>query len=741
MSDWRRAAWSRCWARAVVGKTRLALELAREGQRQFPGGVWLVDVSPLSDDALLTQVLGSTLGLPEDAGRDRLDTVLSRLEREQLLILFDNCEHLRRPCALLAHALLSRCPGLKVLATSREPLNLPGESIFRVPPLTMRAAVELFAERAREAGALDGGPPEVVEAVCQRLDRMPLAIEFAAAHARAMTSQEILRRLDDRFKLLRGGSQVAPARQQTLRATIAWSYGLLSSPERTLSDRLAIFAGGSTADAAEEICADNELPSAEVAELLEQLVDKSLLVPEVGAEGQTRYWQLETVRAHARENLSSQPETAALERRHALHYAEMAERAGPALMRSGARSWLRNLAAESDNLRAALDWCHDHEPGRELRAAVALVLFWLWRDSAAEGRRRLARVLTNFSDPTVDRAMALTASSRLASRTLDYEAAATALQEALEIQRQRGSVEEVAWAQRELGLTLTFATRFDEARPLLQEAMAAAQATGERSMIAAGLLGVGLVTAATDPSEARDLLLKCVAVRRQLSQHRSNFSQPVAAASVEPSSAGPAAGPRGSSRGDRTEDAWALAALGGVSASLGELDQAEQALDEALVVAGEVDDRGMVGGILACAAAVAAQRGMGQRASILKGAAYRLWGPSGTNLPPWLEQSYANIQATDPADLVRDLDRLVAYATGRHPVPAASRPKPGPVSAREAEVAMLVTEGLSNSEIGRTLHLSERTVETHVQHILNKLGFHSRSQIAAWIGTGQQALR
>jgi predicted ATPase len=243
-----------------------------------------VDVSPLSDDALLTQVLGSTLGLPEDAGRDRLDTVLSRLEREQLLILFDNCEHLRRPCALLAHALLSRCPGLKVLATSREPLNLPGESIFRVPPLTMRAAVELFAERAREAGALDGGPPEVVEAVCQRLDRMPLAIELAAAHARAMTSQEILRRLDDRFKLLRGGSQVAPARQQTLRATIAWSYGLLSSPERTLSDRLAIFAGGSTADAAEEICADNELPSAEVAELMEQLVDKSLLVPEVGAE-------------------------------------------------------------------------------------------------------------------------------------------------------------------------------------------------------------------------------------------------------------------------------------------------------------------------------------------------------------------------------------------------------------------------------------------------------------------------
>jgi DNA-binding NarL/FixJ family response regulator len=132
---------------------------------------------------------------------------------------------------------------------------------------------------------------------------------------------------------------------------------------------------------------------------------------------------------------------------------------------------------------------------------------------------------------------------------------------------------------------------------------------------------------------------------------------------------------------------------------------------------------------------------MGQRASILKGAAYRLWGPSGTNLPPWLEQSYANIRATDPADLVRDLDRLVAYATGRHPVPAASRPKPGPVSAREAEVAMLVTEGLSNREIGSTLHLSERTVETHVQHILNKLGFHSRSQIAAWIGTGQQALR
>ncbi|MBO0703714.1 MAG: hypothetical protein J2P39_00215 [Candidatus Dormibacteraeota bacterium] len=724
------------------GKTRLALELGRECQRLFPDGVWLVDVSPLDDDALLTQVLGSTLEVPEDAGHDRLDTVLRRLEPAQLLILFDNCEHLRRSCALLAHALLSRCPRLKVLATSREPLNLPGESIFRVPPLARGEAVALFAERAREAGALNEGPPDVVEAVCGRLDRMPLAIELAAAHARAMTGQEILRRLDDRFKLLRGGSQVAPARQQTLRATIAWSYGLLSRAECTLSDRLGIFAGGCTAEAAEEIGADDQLPGADVAELIEQLVDKSLLVPEVGAEGQTRYWQLETVRAHARERLSSQAETVALARRHALYYANMAERAGPALMRSGARSWLNSLAAESDNLRAALDWCHEHEPGHELRAAVALVLFWFWRDAAAEGRRRLAGVLTNFPDPTVERATALTAIGRVASRTLDYEAATTALREALEIQRRIGTVEEVAWAQRELGLTLTFATRFDEARPLLQEAMAAARATGRQPMIAAALLGVGLVTAGTDMAAARNLLLECVAVRRRLSQCRSSFDQLTVAASGEPSGLGPAVGPRGSSRGDRSEDAWALAALGGVLASLGELDRAEQALDESLVVAGEVEDRGMVGGTLACAAAVAAQRGMAGRASILKGAAYRLWGPSGTtNLPPWLEQSYAGLEATDPGVLVSDLDRLVAFATGRQGVPEAGRPKTGPVSAREAEVATLVTEGLSNRQIGRALHLSERTVETHVQHILNKLGFHSRSQIAAWVGTGHEGSR
>ncbi|MDR0358623.1 MAG: LuxR C-terminal-related transcriptional regulator [bacterium] len=717
------------------GKTRLALELGRECQRLFPDGVWLVDVSPLDDDALLTQVVGSTLEVPEEAGRDRLDTVLRRLEPAQVLILFDNCEHLRGPCALLAHALLSRCPRLKVLATSREPLNLPGESIFRVPPLARGEAVELFAERAREAGALDEGPPDIVEAVCRRLDRMPLAIELAAAHARAMTGQEILRRLDDRFQLLRGGSQVAPARQQTLRATIAWSYGLLSQAERTLSDRLAIFAGGCTAEAAEEVCADGELPSVEVAGLIEQLVDKSLLVPEVGAEGQTRYWQLETVRAHARERLPSQAETAALARRHALHYADLAERTGPALMRSGARSWLNSLAAESDNLRAALDWCHEHEPGRELRAAAALVLFWMWRDAAAEGRRRLAGVLRNFPDPTVDRAMALTAGARLASRTVDYEAATAALQEALEIQRRMGTVEEVAWAQRELGLTLTFATRFEEARPLLQEAMAAARATGRQPMIAAGLLGIGLVTAATDMAAARDLLVECVAARRRLSRCPSGFEGPTAAATAERSSLGPAVGPRGASRGDRAEDAWALAALGGISASLGELDQAGRALDEALVIAAEVEDRGMVGGTLACAAAVAAQRGMGRRASVLKGAAYRLWGPSGTtNLPPWLEQSYAGIEATDPGVLVSDLDRLVAFATGRQGGAEAGRPKAGPVSAREAEVAMLVTEGLSNRDIGRALHLSERTVETHVQHILNKLGFHSRSQIAAWVG-------
>jgi predicted ATPase/DNA-binding CsgD family transcriptional regulator len=684
------------------GKTRLALELARDCLPHYPEGVRLVDLSPLSDGALVAQALARTLDIHEEIGRDWIDTLVSRLGAARLLVLLDNCEHLRPAAAEAAHALLSGCGSLQVLATSREPLNLPGESIFRVPPLTAEEAVELFAVRARQAGAMDEGQPEVVEDICRRLDMMPLAIELAAARARAMTSREILRRLDDRFRLLRGGSQVAPARQQTLRATIEWSYALLTPQERALSDRLAIFAGGFTVAAAEQVCADSELLPVDVSELLERLVDRSLLVPEVSAAGETRYSQLETVREYARERLSWLPEADAIARRHAAHFEKVAERARPELMTGEVGPWLQALVEEADNLRAALDWCHEHEPGWELRMALTLFAFWLSRGFVAEGRRRLAGILAKFPDPNLDRALALSASGRLASRQNDFEAAEASLHEALVIQRRSGNPRGVARAQRELGLVLAYELRYDEARPLLEEAVASARATGEPSMLAAALDYYGFLAAATDdPAGARLVLVESVAIRRQL--------------------------------GQRYPAAFALLTLGRVLVSLGELDQAEQALDEALAVLREVGDLAAMAIALLIVSVIAARRGLGQRAAVLKGAAHQIGDRSGSSAPPWRDLWFTDMEAADPGDLVSDLDRLVATATDGRVALAATRPKLPQLSGREAQVAGLVAEGLSNRKIGVALHISERTVETHVQHILNKLAFHSRSQIAAWV--------
>jgi predicted ATPase len=381
------------------GKTRLALEVASRVLGVYPDGVWFVDLAPLADQTLVPRAVLATLGLREAPGRSPLDTLTDHLRSRRTLLVLDNCEHLLDACARLADALLRGCPGLRILATSREALGIAGESRRRVPSLAVPDpdrlpavgslgdydAVRLFAERARavqhEFALVERNAPAVVR-VCHRVDGIPLALELAAARVRVLSLEQLAARLDNRLRLLTGGSRTAPSRQQTLRATLSWSYELLTDDEQRLFARLAVFAGGWTLDAAEAVCAGAGLEASAVLDLLTRLVDQSLVVAGDGT-GPHRYRLLETLREYGRERLAEGGESEALQRRHAAYFLAQAERAEAY---AGRVASLDDLAVDLNNLRAALRWYGDRCAVEEgLRLGAALGELWLYLGRPSEG--------------------------------------------------------------------------------------------------------------------------------------------------------------------------------------------------------------------------------------------------------------------------------------------------------------------------------------------------------------------
>jgi predicted ATPase/class 3 adenylate cyclase len=356
-----------------VGKTRLALQTAAGLVEAHPDGVWLVELAPLADPALVPQAVAAAVGVREEPGRPLVATLADALRPKHLLLLLDNCEHLLDAAAALAAALLRACPGVRVLATSREALGLAGEAPYRVPSLALPApgstppvaaparpeAVTLFVERAAVAqpafAVTDRTAPAVVE-VCRRLDGIPLAIELAAARVRVLPVEQLLARLDDRFRLLTGGGRTVPPRQRTLRATVEWSHALLSEAERALFARLAVFAGGFSLEAAEAVGAGDGVPTDEVLDRLSRLVDQSLVVADEAADGTARFRLLETLRQYAGERLAASGEAAAARDRHAAFYLALAEASRPPAAEHHDGAWLARLEREHDNLRAALAW-------------------------------------------------------------------------------------------------------------------------------------------------------------------------------------------------------------------------------------------------------------------------------------------------------------------------------------------------------------------------------------------------
>lgn len=365
-----------------VGKTRLAGQLAARLASSLGDGAWFVDLGPVTDAEAVPVAVARVLGLPDRRTRSTADTVLEHLRSKHAMVVLDNCEHLLDECADLATAILDRCPDVTVLATSREPIGVAGEAIWRVPSLPLSdAAVQLFVDRAQQVCAafnLTGDEAATVAEICRRLDGIPLAIELAAARVRVLSLSDIASSLNDRFRLLTGGVRTAVRRQQTLRASVDWSYALLSEPERVLLHRLAVFMGGFDLSAAQAVAVGEDLASHQVLDMLSLLVDKSLVVAET-ASGRKRYRLLETIRQYAQEKLGESGEAEALHARHAEHYATVAARLdNPGQNRLDAL--VADTDLEFDNMHAAFTWYQDSaEPEHALKLASALTPLWIMR--------------------------------------------------------------------------------------------------------------------------------------------------------------------------------------------------------------------------------------------------------------------------------------------------------------------------------------------------------------------------
>ena len=488
-----------------VGKTRLALRVATLALTNgFRDGVWLVELAALSDPDLVPQAVATVLGLKEARDTSLTERLAGYLQARHLLLVLDNAEHLLAACAHLAENLLRRCPQVIVLATSRERLGVPGELTYRVPSLSMPEpgrdataqslaeyeSVRLFCERVRlhrsHFAVTDQNAPALAN-LCRRLDGIPLAIELAAAQVRSMSVEEVDERLERGFLLLSGGARTTLPRQQTLRALIDWSYDLLSEAERALLCRASVFAGGWTLAAAEQVCADERVPTAAVVDLLTSLVDKSLVVAEERS-GATRYTLLETVRQYARDRLLERGDEAQWRHSHLAYFLALSGEIEPLLRGAEVESGLNRLQLEHDNLRVAMDWAESGRGDTVSGLQIAAAIWWFWsvRGYLREGRRRLSALLAAAPDTQAlaDRAKALRGAGGLARQQADYSAAEDLQRQSLAIRRELGDQRGVAMTLGSLGTIAEQRGDYETARALQEESLAIQRELGDRASAA-----------------------------------------------------------------------------------------------------------------------------------------------------------------------------------------------------------------------------------------------------------------
>jgi non-specific serine/threonine protein kinase len=608
-----------------IGKTRLAIEVAHETRHQYRDGGWIAELASLGDQRIVVQAVASVFDVREEAGEPLVDTLCGALRGRELLLVLDNCEHLADGCAGLAAALLDACPRVRVLATSRAALGVTGEARYEVPPLTLPVAeatlalgeqkryesVELFVARASAASpgfVVSEWNAATVGELCRRLEGIPLAIELAAARVKVLSVEQILARLDDRFRLLTRGSRTAPTRQQTLRAAFDWSYDLLTQEERALFRRMSVFAGGWTLEAAEQVArcevrgARSEgsrtsdlatrnsqlatpLAAGDVLDGLSRLVDKSLVV--VRERGnQARFEMLETVRQYAWEKLADAGEDAAALKAHAGWYLGLAERDQGRFQAMDDSAWLSRLDAEHDNLRMALKRGMDGGGYVDacLRLCAALGRFWVSRGFASEGRRWVQAALAcDEGAATLERAKAMYWLGGFAGYESDFEAARVALEESALLFRGLGDGSGLARCLHVLGHALMFLGSYEQA-----------VAAAEECMQLAGEIGDQLLAA-----RARDTLANIAIRRREFERARRYLEESLAVYREH---------------GARSAVSITLSSLGSVAQYASDLDRAEAYLEESMNIAQEDGYARRVADIRCVLGAVATDRGEHERA-------------------------------------------------------------------------------------------------------------------------------
>ncbi len=780
-----------------IGKTRLLLRLLAALSEDYPDGTWFVELGDLRQAELVVSRVATAIGVAEEPGVPLIETLTDALRTRRLLLALDNCEHLIDACASLCQRLLAGSPGLQVVATSREALRVAAEVVWQVPPLALPPAaatgaaelagydaVRLFADRA--AAAVPGfslGPANVasVVAVCRALDGLPLAIELAAARVRVLSVDQIAARLGDRFHLLTTGDRTAPPRQQTLRAAIDWSFDLLSVPEQVLMRRLSVFSS-SALEMAEQVCADEQLPAAEILDLLAGLAEKSLVEVEPDMLAQARYRMLETIREYAAARLDAAGETEVMRRRLTAYSQAVAEQNMSIGMALVPASWsdrvdvFRRYDAEAGNVREVLRWCQDSgDIERGLRICTAISPCWIVRGSFAEGAEWLDTFLaaaeSKAAGPVSDgvRGAALVARGQLALAAGDPPGAQKLAREGLELCLAAGSEYWIAAALNLLAETALHTGQIAEGAQRADEAIARARQAGDqwnegyalgtraaaaalsgnlseseelgqRTLvvmrridqqwgIARTLLGLGdLARLRTDPPAARRHYLAALAILRQVDA--------------------------------RPEIARCLAGLGRIAMEQGDLAQAREHLAGSLRLSLNAGSRMGMSRALLSFATLALREDRPDRAVQLAAAVSAL--RESAHLPPLpgaRTQRYLDAAAplgervvaalwagglvmtsSDAAELA--LTPLEPPAANGHQPGGQQRPGAGRASAltaREREVVALIVQGASNKDIARELFISPATAARHVANILGKLGYTSRSQVAAWAASADNA--
>jgi predicted ATPase/DNA-binding CsgD family transcriptional regulator len=715
-----------------VGKSRLGLRLATDLGRGFRDGPWLVELAEIGDGDLVVYAALAALDLRDQAGRQPSAVLLDHLRDRELLLLVDNCEHLLEAAAQLVGDVIRAAPGARVIATSREPLGVPGESVVPVPPLDLPSArpdqplhrlgqneaVMLFVERAEAASGsfeLTAANQSAVVDACRQLDGLPLAIELAAVRTRVLTPSQILDRLTDRFALLTGGGRAALPRHQTLRTTIDWSHELLAPEERVLLRRLCAFAGRFTLDDVEAVCITGGEPAHQALGLVSSLVDKSLVIKEE-ARSVACYRLHETMREYAGLKLREAGEQEAIELRAADYYVSACRRRA-ANAHSRLLAWLEWIDLEIDNIRAVLRRCLTcGDSRRGLDIARSLGWYWFTR-ATTEGGHWLDRFLAlGVADPTMG-AWVVFMRGFLAVIQGDPATARAALEDAIVAARQTGH-------DRLLSDSLTMAS--------IAANMNSDRVTARRRLEEATELTPRL----GDPAAKLGLI--------QAQAFNGFFEGDLATVKTVST--------EGVRISRETGDVYRLTMMlmnrGNAALFESDLDTSRPLLTEAMRCARETDDRVAVFYLLDALGCVAAGSGQAATAARLLGAAETIRTGAGARIMPFMTPLLD--QARDTAagalgvtrfeaefkagtDLSRDdAIRLALGEPGRTVGPGSGDTGAAVLGKRELEVARLVGEGLTNKEIGARLFISESTVASHVRGILNKLGFNSRTQIASW---------